>query len=160
MKKILLTISGLSLLFSACTPTVRIATPEPVKIDINARVDVVSKEDQSAKAKTNQPTEVDLARQRYERLGEIQGLKNAHVIGESNIGYLHIVNMPSDAKYADFAKKVVDEENNDRRLLYAINAQKQGEPLSRIERENASEFSHNAYPGEWIQDVGGNWKQK
>jgi hypothetical protein len=59
---------------------VNLATPEPVKVDVNVRLDVYQKT-APTKAKEEQSS-LEVAANRRLRSGEIQQLKNDRVIGE------------------------------------------------------------------------------
>jgi uncharacterized protein YdbL (DUF1318 family) len=141
-----------------CAPTINLATPKPVQIDVNARLDVYQKT-APTKAKEEQSS-LEVAANRRSRLGQIQQLKNDRVIGEDRDGYLDIKNPPADAKYLAYAQSVVLAENADRSFLYLGNAQTQNKPLEMIESEYAQLWSDRAFPGEWIQKENGTWTQK
>jgi uncharacterized protein len=143
---------------SGCIPTINLATPEPVKVDVAVRLDVYQKT-APTKAKDEQSS-LEIAANRRLRSGQIQQLKNDRVIGEDRDGYLDLKNPPKDPKYLEYAKSVVSAENADRSYLYLTNAQTQNKPLEAIEREYASLWSDRAFPGEWVQKEDGTWIQK
>nr|WP_228343190.1 MULTISPECIES: DUF1318 domain-containing protein [Methylacidiphilum (ex Ratnadevi et al. 2023)] len=138
-----------------CTPTVKVTTPEPVKINVNMGVVITEKES---------PTRIRLdpmiADRRRLRSGEVQSLKNARVIGENREGYLEIINPPKEENYRNWAKKVVAEENEDRTQLYLTQAKIQAKPLEEIEKEYAKKWQEMSFPGEYIQQDNGKWIQK
>ena len=139
-------------------PTINLATPEPVKVDVAVRLDVYQKT-APTKAKEEQSS-LEIAANRRLRSGQIQQLKNDRVIGEDRDGYLDIRNPPKDPKYLAEATSVVSDENADRSFLYLANAQAQNKPLEMIESEYAQLWSDRAFPGEWIQKENGSWTQK
>jgi uncharacterized protein YdbL (DUF1318 family) len=143
---------------SGCAPTVNLATPEPVKVDVGVRLDVYQKT-APAKAKEEQSS-LEIAANRRLRSGDIQQLKNARIVGENRDGYLELRKPPTDPKYLEFAKGVVEAENADRSYLYLSNAQSQSKPLEVVEAEYAKLWSDRAFPGELIQKEDGNWTQK
>ena len=150
-------------LFSAgclggCSPTVNLATPQPVKVDIGVRLDVYQKTPQT-KVK-NEQSNLAVAANRRLRSGEIQQLKNDRVAGEDRDGYLDLVKPPTEANYLTYAKKVVTEENADRAFIYLGNAQSQSKPLEIVEGDYAKLWSDRAFPGEWVQKEDGTWMQK
>lgn len=147
-----------SLLLSACTPTVNIATPDPVKIDVNMNVDVYTKSD--PKKQKDESNQMQAAIDRRTHMAEIQTLKNDRVIGENREGYIEVHTVPTDAAYADYAKKLVSSENNDRAVIYLANAQSQGKPMELVQGEYAQLWRGRAFPGEWIQKDDGSWIQK
>jgi uncharacterized protein YdbL (DUF1318 family) len=149
---------GVVVLLSGCSPTVNLATPEPVKVDVAVRLDVYQKTNPT-KAKDEQ-SNLQIAANRRERAGEIQQLKNDRVIGEDRDGYLDILHPPADPKYLAYAKSIVDTENADRSFLYLANAQSKSEPLELAERDYAQLWRDRAFPGEWVQKEDGSWIQK
>jgi uncharacterized protein YdbL (DUF1318 family) len=143
---------------AGCSPTVNLATPEPVKVDVNVRLDVYQKT-APTKAKEEQ-SNLQIAANRRERSGEIQQLKNNRIIGEDRDGYLDLRQPPADPNYLAYAKGVVDAENADRSFLYLANAQSKSEPLELAERDYAQLWRDRAFPGEWVQKEDGTWIQK
>jgi uncharacterized protein YdbL (DUF1318 family) len=141
-----------------CAPTINLATPQPVKVDIGVRLDVYQKT-APTKAKDEQ-SNLAVAANRRLRSGEIQQLKNDRVVGEDRDGYLDLRTPPKDPKYLAYAKSVVESENADRSFLYLANAQAQSKPVEIIEGEYAKLWSDRAFPGEWVQKEDGTWNQK
>jgi uncharacterized protein YdbL (DUF1318 family) len=140
-----------------CSPTVNLATPAPVKVDIGVRLDVYQK---TPPAKKDEQSNLTVAANRRLRSGEIQQLKNDRVIGENRDGYLELLHPPKDATYLAYAKGVVTAENADRSYLYLANAQSQSKPMEIIEGDYAHLWADRAFPGEWIQKEDGSWNQK
>jgi uncharacterized protein len=145
-------------LLGGCSPTINLATPEPVKVDVAVRLDVYQKT-APTKAKDEQSS-IEIAANRRLRSGQIQQLKNDGIVGEDRDGYLDLRKPPDDPKYLEYAKSVVSAENADRSYLYLTNAQTQNKPLELIEREYAQLWSDRAFPGEWVQKETGNWIRK
>jgi uncharacterized protein len=145
-------------LLGGCSPTINLATPEPMKVDIAVRLDVYQKT-APTKAKDEQSS-LEIAANRRLRSGEIQQLKNNAIVGEDRDGYLDIRKKPDDPKYLAYAQSVVVAENADRSYLYLSNAQTQNKPLESIEREYAQLWSDRAFPGEWVQKENGTWIRK
>jgi uncharacterized protein YdbL (DUF1318 family) len=143
---------------SGCAPTINLATPKPITLDIGVRLDIYQKTPPT-KANSEQSA-INVAKNRRLRSGEIQQLKNDHVIGEDRDGLLEIRNPPKDPKYLAYANQVVSDENADRSFLYLNNAQAQNKPLESIESEYAQLWASRAFPGEWIQKEDGTWTQK
>jgi uncharacterized protein YdbL (DUF1318 family) len=141
-----------------CSPTINLATPEPVKIDVSVRLDVYQKT--APTKEKNEQSSLEIAANRRVRSGQIQQLKNDGVIGEDRDGYLVMKRTPADSKYQIYAQSVVAAENADRSFLYLSNAQVQNKPLEMIEREYAQLWSDRAFPGEWVQKENGTWTRK
>jgi uncharacterized protein len=156
-------LSPAALLVSACclggcAPTINLATPNPIKVDVAVRLDVYQKT-APTKAKEEQSS-LEIAANRRLRSGQIQQLKNNRVVGEDRDGYLDIRTQPTDPKYLAYAEGVVSAENADRSFLYLASAQAQNKPLEMIESEYAQLWSDRAFPGEWVQKENGTWTQK
>ena len=156
----------LAIFIPSCAPTIQVSTPEPVKIDVNMRVDVHTKDDRDKSVKKEAATEeTPLASRRRSRMGEIQDMKNSHFIGENRSGYIEIRQKPegkiaSGESYADYIQRIVREENNDRRALYLQTAEKEGVPMEITEREMAKRWYEISYPKEWLQKEDSSWYQK
>lgn len=127
-----------------CAPTVHLNTPEPIKIDVAVRVDVhehgatVSKMDRSLSAE-----ESFAPRRREDRSGQIWAMKNDGAVVEGDNGYLEVLGKSGwDLAYV---KKLADEENHDRKILYNAEARDSGRALSRIEKEAGQRLRQQAY---------------
>jgi uncharacterized protein YdbL (DUF1318 family) len=147
-----------SICLFGCAPTINLATPDPIKVDVAVRLDVYQKT-APTKAKEEQSS-LEVAANRRLRSGEIQQLKNDAIVGEDRDGYLDLRHPPKDPKYLAYAQKIVSDENADRSYLYLSNAQSQNKPLEMVEREYAQLWSDRAFPGEWVQKENGTWTQK
>ena len=145
-------------LLGGCAPTVNLATPEPIKVDVGVKLDVYQKT-APTKAKEEQSS-LEIAAARRLRSGEIQQLKSAHIIGEDRDGYLDIRNPPKDPQYLAYTEGVVKAENTDRSYLYLANAQSQNKPMELVGAEYAKLWRDRAFPGEWVQKEDGTWIQK
>jgi uncharacterized protein YdbL (DUF1318 family) len=142
---------------TACAPTINLATPEPVKVDVGVRLDIYQKTPIKSKSETSS---LEIAANRRLRSGEIQQLKNDRVVGENRDGYLDLRRTPSDPKYLAYAKSVINAENTDRTILYLASAQSDSKPLESIEEQYAKLWADRAFPGEWVQKEDGTWIQK
>lgn len=151
-------------LLTSCAPTVRLTTPEPVKIDVNMKVEVTTKGDPNAALRAGtggagQEEPSPRLRQRT-RITEVQSLKNDRIVGESSKGLLEIQKLPTDPAYQEYAKKIVEAENKDRAQIYQIEADAQNKPLSFVTAEYTRRLRESAFPGEWIQQADGKWSQR
>jgi len=166
---------GCALLFSTGCATVQVAVPKPVVIDVNMKVDVTTKTDTTAikpgtpgalGTPANPSATPDGAAEEHNLVsGEVQSLKDTRLIGEDNKGYLDVRKLPtgklpSGEDYGAYTQRIVKEENDARRVLNLQTAAKEGAPLQTIESESAKRWQDAAFPGEWVQDDQGNWKQK
>ena len=85
---------------------------------------------------------------------EVRKLKSAGVVGETDDGFLDFVDKRDSA-----AAKTVDEENADRRELYALIARKEGTKPEAVAIVNAKRNFDRAKPGEYLRTKG-NWAKK
>jgi uncharacterized protein YdbL (DUF1318 family) len=150
------------LVFSAgclngCSPTINLATPKPVAVDIGVRLDIYQKTPLKPKG---EQSNLEIAANRRLRSGEIQQLKNNRVVGEDRDGYLDMRKPPTDPKYLAYAQGVITAENADRSFIYLANAQSESKPLEMIEQTYADLWRQRAFPGEWVQKEDGTWTQK
>lgn len=88
------------------------------------------------------------------RLPVIVSMKAQGIVGEDNQGYLALL------KDAGDQKGVVDDENKDRRMIYAAIAKKQGTTPALVGQRRALQIAQKAEPGTMIQDASGNWSKK
>lgn len=166
MKKLLTVITAATALFlTACAgPTVNLATPQPIKVDIAMRLDVYQHAKEASKKSTpTSTTSTDPAEARRNRMADIQTFKNSRLVGEGRDALLAIrVETPGD--YGDFIRKTVDAENTDRMALMKSDAEKQKTSLPQIQTKQASLAAKLAFKGEWIEvikaDGSSEWIQK
>ncbi len=90
-----------------------------------------------------------------QRLGSVNALKDRGVAGENNRGYLDARGSPTGAE-----QQIISEENSDRRTVYAALAAQTGTSADVVGRQRAQQISSIAKRGHWIQDAGGEWRQK
>ncbi len=178
LRRLLQLVPGCALLFSTGCASVQVAVPKPVVIDVNMKVDVTTKTDTSAvkpgtpgapgtapAANAAASTPDGAAEEHNLVSGEVQSLKDSRLIGEDDKGYLDVRKLPtgklpSGEDYGAYVQRIVKEENDARRVLNLQTAAKEGAPLQTIESESAKRWQDAAFPGEWVQDEQGNWKQK
>jgi hypothetical protein len=150
---------------TACAgPTVNLATPQPIKVDIAMRLDVYQHAKEASKKSTSSvATSTDPVEARRNRMADIQTFKNSRLVGEGRDALLAIrVETPGD--YGDFIRKTVDAENADRMALMKSDAEKQKASLPQIQTKQASLAAKLAFKGEWIEvvkdDGSAEWIQK
>ncbi len=90
-----------------------------------------------------------------QRVTAVTALKDRLVAGENNQGFLEV---RGSATAAD--QKTIADENADRRVVYAALAVQTGVGADTVGRQRAQQLAALAKRGTWIQDVGGEWKQK
>ena len=99
-------------------------------------------------------TEADLQKRFQERYAQVQELKKKGVIGETSEGYLDFV----EGREGD-ARKLVNEENADRRKLYELIANKTGADPDTVAKRAAQRNFEKAKPGEYLKE-NGKWRKK
>ena len=100
--------------------------------------------------------DLDTLRARMEkRLPAINTLKDRHVVGETNRGYLDARGGVSNEE-----QQVISEENSDRRRVYAAIAAKTGASIDEVGRQRAEQLFALARRGHWVQETSGDWRQK
>jgi uncharacterized protein YdbL (DUF1318 family) len=168
--------ASLSLVFSAfagCAngPTINLDTKkplkvDPVKVDLNMRVDVYQHPDANVQKRvaSTQPAATEDAQTRSRnRMGEVQVLKNNRIVGESGQGLLEIRNKPP-GEFGDYVQRIIEAENKDRTALMHDIAQKKNLALGEVQRQQAELARNKAFSGEWIEvpqsDGTFVWKQK
>lgn len=149
---------------AACkAPTVHLATPEPVKVDIAMRIDVYQHSREDGKKTDAALKSTDASKDRSNRLAEIQALKNSRIVGEGANALLSIrVDTPGD--YGDYVRKTVEAENADRMAVMKSEAAREKIPLTRVQETQADLARKMAFKGEWIEiekdDGSLEWVQK
>lgn len=89
-----------------------------------------------------------------DRKPKIEELKKAGTIGENKSGYLETM---KDAKLDDDAKKLLEDENKDRKTVYAAVAKKEGSTVEKVGEIRAKQIRSKAKEGDYIQEEDGKW---
>ena len=92
--------------------------------------------------------------QMEKRLPLIVDLKSRGIVGEDKMGYLQFVGGKREKD------DVVQAENQGRRKVYEVIAQKEGATLEQVGQRRALQIAGKARKGEWLQDQNGKWYQK
>jgi len=100
------------------------------------------------------PEEAALQKRFKARYPQIQQLKTAGTIGETDGGEVDFVKQKDEK-----AAKVVEEENTDRKALYKLIADREGISADVVAQRAAKRNFDHAKPGEWLKE-GGKWRQK
>ena len=90
------------------------------------------------------------------RLPKINKLKEALIIGENNKGYLEI----RDKTISPDDKKIIEEENADRKKVYEMLARKTGVSMDIVEKRRALKIAEKSKKGIWLQKPDGTWYKK
>ncbi|MFO0792724.1 MAG: YdbL family protein [Candidatus Brocadiaceae bacterium] len=81
-------------------------------------------------------------------------LKAKGIVGEDNKGYLQFIGSKSEKE------DVVQDENEDRKKVYAHIAKKEGVTTEQVGQRRAIQIANKAKKGDWLQDSSGKWYQK
>lgn len=90
-----------------------------------------------------------------QRVGTVDELKIKALVGENNKGLLE-----QRAMLAPAQTKVMNEENADRKALYAILAKRLGLSVTVVGQGRAESIRKKSAPKLWIQEPSGKWLQK
>ena len=94
-----------------------------------------------------------------ERKPKIEVLKKAGSIGENKTGYLEVMKDKDDkeVKLSDDDKKLIEDENKDRKAVYAAIAKKEGSTVDKVGELRAKQIRSKANEGDFIQGEDGKW---
>jgi len=153
-----------ALCLSACSaPTVKLATAEPIKVDIDVRLDVYQHNPPAPKAPLPSPTPGNADTRRRSRMADIQNFKNQRLVGEGRDGLLVIRSTP-EGDYGEYVRLGVEAENADRLELMKSLAETQKQSLPEIQARQAEAWRDRSFKGEWIEapspEGGWLWRQK
>ncbi|MCX7868847.1 MAG: YdbL family protein [Terrimicrobiaceae bacterium] len=148
-----------ALVLTGCqAPSVNLATPEPIKVDIAMRVDVYQHGGSKPQASSKPAAAADPALRRKGRMAEIQDFKNQRLVGENREGLLSVVKEPEGA-FGDYVRRTVEAENADRIEEMSRVAAARKLPITEIQRQQAELWRARAFEGELIEveEAPGRW---
>jgi uncharacterized protein len=88
-------------------------------------------------------------------LPALDELRKAGKVGETNKGYLE-----ARVELNEAEKKLIGTENEDRKFIYRILAERAGTTLEIIEQARAEQIRNRSKAGVWLQSPTGQWYQK
>ena len=89
-----------------------------------------------------------------QRLPELDRLKAAGVVGETNRGFVEVRAAKPDAG------QITTAENSDREVVYAAIAKQTGAPVEAVGRARARQIAAGSASGVWLQNERGEWYRK
>ena len=101
--------------------------------------------------------EDELQKSFKERDPKIAAQKKAGAIGETSEGYVALVDEKSKDKDA---KELVERENDDRKELYKLIADKEGVTAEKVAERAAKRNFERARSGEYLKGADGKWSKK
>ncbi len=131
-------------------PTVPLTTPEPLKVDLNMRLDVYQYRGDEPGDKEEVRSVSEAVERQRNRMAEIQELKNNRIVGEDHRGMLQLRQTPA-GEWGDYVKRTVEEENTDRTLLMRHEAKESNRPLHEVQTEAWRLRADQAFKGEWVE---------
>lgn len=142
---------SVALCFVTSCASVNLSTKEPIKVDINMKVDVIQHGEKTPKVTA--PTKAasdELSARRRNRMGELQLLKDSRLIGENHLGLLTVRNEPP-GDYGSYVQRTVEAENSDREAEMQRISRERNISIEDLRRETAKLTCANAFNGEWIE---------
>ena len=92
-----------------------------------------------------------------QRFPKVAALKSAGTVGETHAGYIALV----DEKTKDEdAKELVEEENEERKELYKLIAEKEGTTHEKVAERAGKRAFEKAKAGEYLKGEDGKWTKK
>ena len=143
----------LALLPACKLPDVNLATPKPIEVNLNMRLDVYQYSTDKAQTPEQTTTNAEAVERMRNRQEEIQTLKNNRLVGENHRGQLQIREVPGGT-WGDYVKRTVEAENADRTLLARANAAKTNRELHVVQAEEWKLRTEKSFKGEWIEVPG------
>ncbi|MBR4255331.1 MAG: YdbL family protein [Lentisphaeria bacterium] len=94
-----------------------------------------------------------------DRKPKIEVLKKAGSVGENKTGYLEVMKDKDDkeVKLSDDEKKLIEDENKDRKAVYTAIAKQEGSTVDKVGELRAKQIRSKAAEGEFIQGEDGKW---
>jgi len=138
-----------AVLASCKTPSINLATSEPIKVDIAMRLDVYQHAPENgATTPVGSPAPTARAGTAAERAknreADIQVFKNSRLVGEAHTGLLVILTEPA-GDYGDYVRRTIAAENSDRMAQMKSLAAKQKRALPEIQKEQAALWANRSW---------------
>ncbi len=134
-------------------PAVPLITPEPLKVDLNMRLNVYQYRGEEPGNKEELRSLGEAVERQRNRMAEIQELKNNRIVGEDHRGLLQLRQTPA-GEWGDYVKRTVGEENTDRTLLMRNEAKESNRALHEVQAEAWRLRADQAFKGEWVEVAG------
>jgi hypothetical protein len=130
---------------------VDLASPDPIKVDVNMRLDVYQyKGDEPGKKGEAEIGYEEAVQRQRNRMGEIQKLKDNRFVGEDHRGLLHLREKPA-GDWGDYVERTVEQENDDRTILMRHEAKESNRALHEVQDEQWKRRTTASYAGEWVE---------
>lgn len=135
-------------------PTLNVATPEPIKVDMDMRVNIYQyRGEEGSKPDEAQVSYEEAVVRQRNRMAQVQTLKDNRFVGENHRGLLHLRGKPA-GEWGRHVEETVSQENEDRGLLMRHQAKESNRALHEVEAEQWKLRIEKAFKGEWIEVPG------
>lgn len=102
------------------------------------------------------PPDPDQVKERMKaNLPAIDKLKKEGKVGENNKAYLE-----ARAELTDKEKALIKTENEDRKVIYQLLAERAKTSLEVLQKARAKQIRERSAPGLWLEDESGRWYKK
>jgi Protein of unknown function (DUF1318) len=150
----LLQIVGCASVLTQCTlPDVNLATPKPLEVNLNMRLDVYQYSGDKPEDKAQAKTLAEAVERMRDRQAEVQTMKDNRLVGEDHRALLQLRQVPA-GKWGDRVKQAVEEENADRTTVMRNEALTKDQALHEVEKDQWQRRIDKAFKGEWIEVAG------
>lgn len=141
-----------ALLLASCSSfQVDLTSPEPIKVDVNMRLDMYQyKGDEPGKKDEAEATYEEAVQRQRNRMAEIQTLKDNRFVGEDHRGLLNLREKPA-GDWGDYVERTVNMENEDRTILMRREAKESNRALHEVQDEQWKRRTSASYAGEWVE---------
>lgn len=130
---------------------VDLSSPEPIKVDMNMRLDVYQyKGDEPGKKGEAEVSYEEAVQRQRNRMAEIQKLKDNRFVGEDHRGLLHLREKPA-GDWGDYVDRTVNMENEDRTILMRREAKQSNRALHEVQDEQWKRRTSASFAGEWVE---------
>jgi hypothetical protein len=146
-------VAVLALLPDCHLPNINLATPKPIEVNLNMRLDVYQYSGDTPKDKAETTSLSEAVQRQRNRQEEVQTLKNNRFVGEDHRGLLEVREVPAGT-WGDYVKRAIESENEDRTLMMRAEAKKTNKALHEVQEEQWKLSIEKAFKGEWIEVPG------
>jgi hypothetical protein len=130
---------------------VDLGSPDPIKVDVNMRLDVYQyKGDEPGKKNQAETSYEEAVERQRNRMAEVQKLKDNRFVGEDHRGLLHLREKPA-GDWGEYVDRTVNMENEDRTLLMRREAKQSNRALHEVQDEQWKRRTSASFTGEWVE---------
>lgn len=142
-----------AMLASCNLPDVNLATPKPLEVNLNMRLDVYQYTGDKPKDTEQAKSLAEAVDRQRNRLQEVQTIKNNRFVGEDHRGLLQLRDVPA-GEWGDYVKRTIEAENEDRMAMMRNEAATTNRALHEVQAEQWKLRADKAFKGEYIEVPG------